>query len=84
MSKYFLVNSKQEWDWLMQKFEAEGIKWRAGLNATAMEPITGYEDQVIKLADRCLTHAKRKVFVEALGVTNFIEVNRLMDGENHG
>ncbi|WP_270333078.1 hypothetical protein [Ligilactobacillus acidipiscis] len=84
MSKYFLVNNKQEWDWLMQKFEAEGIKWRAGLNATAMEPLTGYEDQVIELVDCHLIHAKRKVFVEALGVTNFIEVNRLMKGEYHG
>lgn len=83
MSKYFLVNNKQEWDWLIQKFEAEnsGIEWRAGYKPTKLKPMLGYENQVVELDDDHLTHCTRNFYVNALNVTDFIEVGKLMEGE---
>lgn len=83
-SKHFLINNQQEWDWLMQKFEAEGIEWRAGKRATELVPMPGYENQVVELDDGHLTHGTRNFYLNALEVTNFIEVGELMEGEYHG
>lgn len=81
MSKCFLVNNQQEWDWLMQKFEAEGITWRAGRKPTELKPMPGYENQVVELDDGRLTHCTRNFYLNALNVADFIEVGKLMEGE---
>lgn len=81
MSKHFLINNQQEWEWLMEKFETEGIKWRAGHKPTKIKPMPGYENQVVELDDDHLTHGTYNFYVNALNVTDFIEVGKLMEGE---
>lgn len=83
MSKYFLVNNKQEWNWLMLKFEENPeIKWLAGEKPlTYVKRIVEFDQDKLKLTYGALSHYQD---FEKISTDQIIEVNRLMEGENHG
>lgn len=88
MNKYFLVNNKQEWDWLMQKFEENSeIKWLAGGEPTSFKPLT-YVKRIVKLDEDelNLTYAALSDYENSglVSTDQIIEVDKLMEGENHG
>lgn len=92
MSKYFLVNNKQEWIWLMKKFEAENseIKWCGQDDPTDFVPHERISNLIIELGwndatqnDKTLVYDNKDKF-SYLSFEQIIEVNRLMEGENNG
>lgn len=81
MTKYYRVRTQEQWDWLMQRFEEQNIKWRNNIDATDMKmpAIMNKKDAVVELTNQNdLTHAEYQYYINNENITDFIEVSDLM------
>lgn len=77
MTKYYRVRSQQEWDWLMNKFEKQGIKWQNGEAPTWLfenyDFVFGEKGAVVSFDGDCLRMGGHG--------NKLIEVSDLMEDE---
>lgn len=87
MSKYFLVNNKQEWMWLMRNFEAEDaeIGWWGDRSSPTNFSIDNFLVSIVIELDsnKKLQYAAKNYYLEneKISTDQIIEVGKLMEGE---
>ena len=81
MPKYYRVRTQEQWDWLMQWFEEQDIRWTDGTKPNSAHKMYT-KDMVVKEDNQSLPlYASCYFFDVDQQITDYIEVSQMMEDE---